>query len=548
MEEKESDSCQAVSNYFSELYSGDCSSGSDLRLESFSDNVPDEVLFPVNDRDVRPSCDNEWKNLARNIYQRVKTVCRQDYIFHTDIIAEGGFREVYRLKQQSSTNCKRDDIIIGIIYHPEGEETEDRGHIHVYHDCPYTSRTCRCGFLRGFRVKRRRHRHNATVNSTNSIDYWYKWVQYYTKEPRRCIYMEVGGMDFCGEIHRIKGLEQSGSTTPEKTDGMVERSCLLCEESSDNSSYFRENPAKDRESIERIASHTAKRSEQVSRSLFKPSSELVKKQYNHAQLLEIMKNFLCVPFESSCHLVQWVSDPYLAMFDSRNLQYQLAVNVLLRLTANLPYPEILKLHKNAKTPVYYSRSPDHYLPIDKSIDIINQLLAHQFNNNQEIIQEFITTLYNILERRLPKMNSVYLVGPASSGKTYFVMMVCAFYLNVGHVKNFVRGQNFPLNDCGNRRVLIWNEPSIMPSAFDTVKMLSGGDPCPAAVKYQGDTTIPKTPLLFTANRMVVSSKDPVWNSRISFYKWTSAPLLAGIHGYPHPLTWEFLINKYVNNM
>lgn len=499
MEEEESNSCEAVSLY-SDIQSADLfTSGSSIRLSTYADSLSDEIILPVNDRDVRPSLYNEWQNLANSIYQRVKNVCRQDYIFHTDIIAQGGFSEVYRLKQQASTICKRDDIIIGIIYHPEGEETEDRGHIHVYHDCPYTSRTCRCGFLRGFRVKRRRHRHNATVHTANTIDFWYKWVQYYTKEPRRCIFMEIGGMDYCGEIYRIKGMEQSGDSTPEKTNGLVEGSCILCEDISDNSTHIFENPAKDRESIERITASTSKGSEPISRSLFKPSSELKKKQFNHAQLLEIMKNFLCVPFESSCHLIQWVSDPYLAMFDSRNLQYQLAVNVLLRLTANLPFNELLKLHKNATHPVYYSRNPDHYLPIDKSIDIITQLLNHQFNNDNQLIQEFITTLYNVLEKRLPKMNSVYIVGPASAGKTYFIMMVCAFYLNVGHVKNFVRGQNFPLNDCGNRRVLIWNEPSIMPSAFDTVKMLSGGDPCPAAVKYQGDTTIPKTPLLFTAN-------------------------------------------------
>ena len=142
---------------------------------------------------------------------------------------------------------------------------------------------------------------------------------------------------------------------------------------------------------------------------------------------------------------------------------------------------------------------------------------------------------------------MFIVGKPNSGKTWFIDMVAAFHLNIGNVKNVVRGQNFPFNDCINRRMLIWNEPSIMPSGFDSVKMLAGGDPCPTSIKYQGDGTITRTPLVFTSNKNIFSINDSVWTSRMYFESWEPCSLLKDINGYPHPMTFKYLIDKYIFN-
>lgn len=490
----------------------------------------------------------EWQTLGQSIASRINDKCRLDYIFHTDIITEGGFDQVHRLKQQIVTSCQRKDIIIGIIYHPEGEEEEDRGHIHVYHDCPYTARTCRCGFLRGFRVKRRRHRHNKTVKSIQTSEYWTRWLQYYTQEPRRFVHLEIASMDFGREVHRIQSLEQSTRLADKEANRLVEGLCILCKDIDDNSQYIRQESQENQRSYRDIDESDGVRSREIpgirKTLTFKPNSSIKAKKITHDQFKSIIKNLLVIPFESTCNVTQWVMDDHLSLIDSRNQDYQLAVTSLQRQTAFYTYDQLLSLHENASNAQYYARTEHHYLPMDKSIEVIESLLNHQFLNSSTK-QEFLITLFNILERRLPKMNSIYISGPANCGKTYFAMMICGFYLNVGHVKNFVRGQNFPLNDCGNRRVLLWNEPSIMPSAYDTVKMLTGGDPCPAAVKYQGDTTISKTPLIFTANSIVFQKSQSVWNSRIAFYQWSPCNALSSIEGYPNPLTWKYLVDKYI---
>lgn len=137
-------------------------------------------------------------------------------------------------------------------------------------------------------------------------------------------------------------------------------------------------------------------------------------------------------------------------------------------------------------------------------------------------------------------------GPPNAGKNWFFDMVTAYYLNVGYCANYVRGQNFPFNDCPNRRVLIWNEPSIMNSAFDSVKMLCAGDPMAVSVKYQNNEILYRTPLIFLSNRTIFPN-DPVWSSRVFFEKWKTSAFLKEHTLYPHPLCWYELVKQYVFN-
>lgn len=116
---------------------------------------------------------------------------------------------------------------------------------------------------------------------------------------------------------------------------------------------------------------------------------------------------------------------------------------------------------------------------------------------------------------------------------------------MGHVANFVRGEHFPLNDCVARRVLYWNEPSIMPSAYDTVKMLTGGDPCPANVKYQGHSTITRTPLVITSNSDGYFTDD-AFQERVLRLSWKPCSFLKKYTLKPTPIGWMKLVITCMN--
>ena len=259
----------------------------------------------------------------------------------------------------------------------------------------------------------------------------------------------------------------------------------------------------------------------------------------YANMLEL----LCVPIEASCQTKQWLGLEELSLYDNTKDEYKAACSRFRRTTTHLTFSEIVTLHKNANNPVYYSRFPNHYLSVQESVEVLEKLLRYQWGDSYN---DMLKSLFGICERKLGKTNSLFILGPPNSGKTWFVDCLAGFYLNVGHVKNFVRGNNFPLNDCPNRRLLVWNEPSIMPSSFDTVKMIAGGDSCPAAVKYEGDGVISKTPLIFTSNSAVFC-KTKVWTSRIIFTDWKPAPFLREITCKPHPLAIEILFNKFIEN-
>lgn len=277
-----------------------------------------------------------------------------------------------------------------------------------------------------------------------------------------------------------------------------------------------------------------------------PRRAMKNKIADHESILTNLKLILCVPIESTCQTGIWMSHKLLRYYNNSDTEYKRACSTFNREIQPLEYAELLKIHLATKG-VYFARNTtQHYYEPQESCDHIEALLLHQYKTPEDV-KAFINRLWNICEKKIPKKNTIFIHGAASSGKSWFADCISAFYLSIGHIKNFVRGQNFPFNDCVCRRILLWNEPSIMGSAYDTVKMICAGDPCPCAVKYEGDGKITRTPVIFTSNKLVFPPADPVWNSRIYFEpRWQPAPFLADLDLYPHPLAWHLLIQKYID--
>ena len=137
----------------------------------------------------------------------------------------------------------------------------------------------------------------------------------------------------------------------------------------------------------------------------------------------------------------------------------------------LTFDQLFELHQNAKNPKYYQRTPEpYYYSVADSLNYCEKLLLHQYGDYEQV-KNFLQRLFDITEKIIPKKNTMHIIGEANSGKSWFFEMVASFHLNIGHVKNFNKFTSFPLNDCPNRRILIWNEPSIGPSQFETVNTL-----------------------------------------------------------------------------
>lgn len=147
-----------------------------------------------------------------------------------------------------------------------------------------------------------------------------------------------------------------------------------------------------------------------------------------------------------------------------------------------------------------------------------------------------------MRKKIPKRNAFYIVGPPSSGKNFFIDMVCAFYLNTGNMGNFNRTNQFPFNDCENRRIILWNEINFAPSNIDTLKMLTGGDLMHVNIKFKPPQPIYRTPVLILSNKEELH--DSAFNDRVYQYHWNYAPFLKDYDKKPHPLAYAHILKKY----
>ena len=60
-------------------------------------------------------------------------------------------------------------------------------------------------------------------------------------------------------------------------------------------------------------------------------------------------------------------------------------------------------------------------------------------------------------------------------KKFFFILFFYFCLNFGQVGNFNKYCSFPLMECVDKRIILWNEPLLEPTATETLKILFGGD-------------------------------------------------------------------------
>lgn len=181
-----------------------------------------------------------------------------------------------------------------------------------------------------------------------------------------------------------------------------------------------------------------------------------------------------------------------------------------------------------------------YYDVDESVQHVSALLENSFLD----VSKFLQDLVDVIDRRIPKVNTIEVVAPPSTGKTWFFDMICDFFINVGHLKNMNRYSQFPFQDCTQRRIILWNEPNCHSEFLDTLKTVYGGDRCAAAIKCKDDAVIYRTPLIVTSNNAIFPSSDAL-DARRRKYEMKPWNALKQVgEKKPTPLCIGKLLNKY----
>lgn len=185
-----------------------------------------------------------------------------------------------------------------------------------------------------------------------------------------------------------------------------------------------------------------------------------------------------------------------------------------------------------------------YGNMEESLEWIDQLLKFQFNDDEEQICHFLTSLVDVIDKRLPKCNALCVKSPPSAGKNFFFDMIFAIILNYGQLGQANKHNVFAFQEAPNKRILLWNEPNYCSSLTDTIKMMLGGDPYTVRVKFSMDTHVKRTPVIILTNNVVNFMNDKAFKERIVKFEWKYAPFLKDIEMKPYPLSFFSLLNKY----
>nr|QTE04111.1 MAG: nonstructural protein [Emberiza chrysophrys ambidensovirus] len=263
------------------------------------------------------------------------------------------------------------------------------------------------------------------------------------------------------------------------------------------------------------------------------------------EMEKVMKTSPCSPMETLCDTDTWLKSS-VANIRADNQKYKNFIDVWKTKVCMWSLKDFNEFYSSC-TPLFnagFQKVYEKYYSLDESVDILSNLLLHQFNNDESEVYDFLVTLYRIIDRQIPKCNTLLVFSPPSSGKTYFFDCVLDYLWNKGQLGNPNKYNQFPFNAAEKKRILIWNEPFYEEAAIDDLKILTEGGSMSVRVKFKNDTAIYKTPLIITTNRRISLMTHPAFKDRMVQYTWRPAPFLKSYDKYPTPLAFYALLMKY----
>jgi len=186
----------------------------------------------------------------------------------------------------------------------------------------------------------------------------------------------------------------------------------------------------------------------------------------------------------------------------------------------------------------------HYGSREESLEIVDNLIRHQCNDDDEQINIFLNAVVDIIDKRIPKCNCLVIHSAPSAGKNFFFDMIFAILMNYGQLGCANKHNVFAFQEAPNKRVLVWNEPNYESSVVDTLKMMFAGDPYTVRVKHAMDTHVRRTPIIVLTNTHVSFMSDVAFRDRIITFNWQPAPFLKDIDFKPYPMVFFDLLLKY----
>lgn len=420
--------------------------------------------------------------------------------------------------------------------------TDEGDHIHVIHDCPNSNGQCRCRVLKGedFRFNVRSSlRRSKFISELDEID-WINVLLYFLVSKWPCqSQIWIGGRlqgptDF-DQVVRWKCLQGkcrevlAGEDEGNGHHGIEQQPNLQ-----DGRIIVPENPGPSREKRSAPAGPTGVAPKKQRLSKFERISQTV---------ATLLGQVYCIPASNVRDI--FAHDPVSdCLYDPTADKFVVAASQLFTQRMNhLTFNDFKDLYSNG-CPVFYANSKDpfeYYHDREYSKQIIIRLLQFQFKDDEEEIKKFLVNIRDWFNKKgwdgNPKCNAITILGPPNSGKNYFFDMIASIAFNVGHIGRVNnKTNNFALQECYGRRMVVGNEISMEEGALEDFKKLCEGTAFNIRVKFQGDKIFTKAPVLLISNGMLqITGHVHFENIRNKTMRWRTADLLKESTMKPYPL-------------
>nr|QTE04084.1 MAG: putative nonstructural protein 1 [Tarsiger cyanurus ambidensovirus] len=407
-------------------------------------------------------------------------------------------------------------------------------HWHVVHDCAFAGGTCRCTRVRIFEelggVAGRRYGRRSVLGTDYSVDHWVNTAIYLASGGRTIDHFSIGGRE------TSVGYGENGilSVRQGKERGSQELVAARFDQGT-ISRFWPCGPAVD----------PPAKGDRSGGQTYQDATGL-QGGNQESKLLQLMKKFACAPLNHFYTTSHFINGPMRFV----NTAGTYAENAMLLLKHEINQMSVLDLfrYQRAMDPpnlIYkapYGNMSEYYYDLLFSVKVMDKLLSYQYPDNGDK-ESFLRDLLHVLDRALPKKNTLSVMGPAGSGKNYMMDACIHAMLNFGQIGNFNRFSNFPLQDAVDRRVLLWNEPNVEPAAYETLKEIFGGDSSNVKVKYKNDAILLRTPVIVLCNHEAFPTTEP-FRQRMFRREWKACPALQTLTKKPFPFAIFYLLIKH----
>lgn len=428
---------------------------------------------------------------------------------------------------------------------------DEGDHIHIAHDCAYSNYQCRCFFARSddFRsCVRKSFRRRRYLSEFDAFDWANIFIYFVMLKRSSNQQVWLAG-------RRFRLADKSEGIRWEHCSRELAKLLERQEKGDDGNRSSGQLFGETNTSTIFASTSTTAVKRSAAKSSGGPTTKKRKSKFERIaeKVSSLLETFYVIPASHLRDLLA-ADDETFELFDPQNDKaYYASCDVFSRRISKCRLSDLKEMYKD-KLPVFYANSIDpfeYYHDIDESVNFIDNLLQFQFNDDEDEIHRFLTCVVRWFDLEgwdgNCKINAIAVIGPPNSGKNYFFDMFAALAYNVGHIGRVNnKTNNFALQECAGKRLVIGNEISLEEGAKEDMKKLCEGTAFNIRVKYQGDKIYTKAPVILISNDPGFSlSYDRAFEGvRLKTLRWRKCELLKDSKLKPYPLCIFSLLDKY----